>query len=91
MVSFLPLDEKELTGEVAIGSGETRSKGVLAETLSAFRQQHPKASYRFYSGNADHIKERIENGTLDIGLLLEPVDISNMSFCVSQSSRNGTS
>ena len=72
--------EEELTGEVAIGSGETRSMSVLAEILSAFRQQHPKVSYRFYSGNADHIKERIENGTLDIGLLLEPVDISRYEF-----------
>lgn len=80
MVSFLPLDEKELTGEVAIGSGETRSMGVLAEILSAFRQQHPKVSYCFYSGNADYIKKRIENGTLDIGLLLEPVDISRYEF-----------
>lgn len=77
---FAAREEEALTGEVAIGSGETRSMGVLAEILSAFRQQHPKVSYRFYSGNADHIKERIENGTLDIGLLLEPVDISRYEF-----------
>ena len=72
--------EEELTGEVAIGSGEMRSMGVLADILSTFRQQHPKVSYRFYSGNADQIKERIENGTLDVGLLLEPVDISRYAF-----------
>ena len=69
--------EEELSGEVAIGSGETRSMTVLAEILSDFRQQYPRVSYRFYSGNADHIKERIENGTLDIGLLPEPVDIAH--------------
>lgn len=71
---------EELTGEVAIGSGETRSMEVLAEILSAFRQQYPRVSYRFYSGNADHIKERIESGTLDIGLLPEPVDIARYEF-----------
>ena len=72
--------KEELTGEVAIGSGETRSMSVLAEILSSFRAQYPKVSYRFYSGNADHIKERMENGTLDMGLLPEPVDIARYEF-----------
>ena len=70
----------ELTGEISIGSGETRSVSALAEVLSSFRQRYPRVRYRFYSGNADHIKERIENGTLDIGLFPEPVDISRYEF-----------
>ena len=65
--------EEELTGEIAIGSGETRSVSMLAEMLATYRQRYPRVRYRFYSGNADQIKERIENGTLDVGLLLEPV------------------
>lgn len=72
--------DTELCGEVAIGSGETRSMSALAEMLSSFRQRYPRIRYRFYSGNADHIKERMENGTLDMGLLPEPVDISKYEF-----------
>lgn len=72
--------EAELTGEVAIGSGEVRSMSVFAEVLSSYRQRYPKVRYRFYSGNADHIKERMENGTLDMGLLSEPVDIAKYEF-----------
>lgn len=72
--------EEELTGEIAIGSGETRSVSMLAEMLATYRQRYPRVRYRFYSGNADQIKERIENGTLDVGLLLEPVDISRYAF-----------
>lgn len=72
--------ETELCGEVAIGSGETRSMSALAQMLSSFRQRYPRIRYRFYSGNADHIKERMENGTLDMGLLPEPVDISKYEF-----------
>ncbi len=72
--------EEEMTGEIAIGSGEARSVSVLAEMLATYRQRYPRVSYRFYSGNADQIKERIENGTLDVGLLLEPVDISRYAF-----------
>ncbi len=72
--------EDELTGEIAIGSGEAHSVSILAQILATYRQRYPKVSYRFYSGNADAIKERIENGTLDVGLLLEPVDISRFAF-----------
>ena len=72
--------DEELCGEIAIGSGETRSMSALAEILASFRQRLPRVRYRFYSGNADHIKERMENGTLDMGLLPEPVDISRYDF-----------
>lgn len=72
--------KEELTGEIAIGSGETRSVSILAEILATYRQRYPRVRYRFYSGNADQIKERIENGTLDVGLLIEPVDISRYAF-----------
>ena len=45
-----------------------------------FRAEHPNVTYSIYSGNSDNIKERIERGTLDIGLLLEPVEISKYDF-----------
>ena len=72
--------DAQLGGEIAIGSGETRSVSALAQILSSFRQRYPKVRYRFYSANADHIKERMENGTLDVGLLPEPVDIDRYEF-----------
>ena len=53
---------------------------VLAELLASFQKLHPQVTYQIYSGNADHTKERIEGGTLDLGLLLEPVDISKYDF-----------
>ena len=68
--------DPELHGEIAIGSGELEGMHLLAEWLTSFHQLHPRVTYRLSSGNADHTKERLENGTLDLGLLLEPVDIS---------------
>ena len=37
-------------------------------------------TFTIYSGNSDNIKERIERGLLDVGLLQEPVDIAKYSF-----------
>lgn len=69
-----------LSGEIAIGAGETSSMAALANLVARFRAEHPRVRYRMTSGSADHIKECIERGTLDVGLLVEPVDIARYSF-----------
>lgn len=72
--------EESVSGEISIGSGETKSVHELAEILSLFREEYPAVSYDFYTANADDIKERLDKGLLDIGLLAEPVDISKYNF-----------
>ena len=72
--------DPELRGEISVGSGDLEGMYVLAELLASFQKLHPQVTYQIYSGNADHTKERIEGGTLDLGLLLEPVDISKYDF-----------
>lgn len=72
--------EKTLGGELEIGSGEFKSFSVFSDIMLAFREQNPNVSFRLYSGNADNIKERIENGILDMGVLSYPVDISRYEF-----------
>lgn len=71
---------EQLGGEIAIGSGELHSVDFLSDLLAAFQKEHPLVRYEIYSGNADSIKERIEKGLLDLGLLLEPVDIGKYEF-----------
>ena len=72
--------EEELIGEIAIGCGETKNMSFLSHNMYRFRKQNPLVSFQIYSATADDIKERIEQGLLDIGLLMEPVDISKYDF-----------
>ena len=72
--------EDELSGEISIGSGEYQNSRLLAEILAAFQAQHPAIQYEIYSGNSDNLKERIERGLLDLGFLLEPVDVAKYEF-----------
>lgn len=73
-------EEETVTGELMIGSGETRSVKELAEVIALFQKEYPGVQYDFYTANADDIKERLDRGLLDIGLLAEPVDISKYNF-----------
>ena len=72
--------EEELSGEIAIGCGETQSMTFLSQHIRSFRSLYPKVQFRIYSANADDIKERMEKGLLDMGLLTEPVDIGRYAF-----------
>ena len=69
-----------LAGIIAIGSGELHSSTYLAHRIAGFQKENPLVQFTFYSGNSDNIKERLERGLLDVGLLQEPVDISKYCF-----------
>lgn len=73
-------DAAELIGEISIGSGELRGFSLLGKVLSEFSVLHPQVRYSLFSGSADQIKEKIENGTLDMGLLGLPVDLAKYDF-----------
>lgn len=72
--------EKHLEGTIAIGSGEFMSTRILTDCIAAFRRLHPLVRYEVYSGNTGNIRDSIERGLLDMGLILEPVDIRKYDF-----------
>lgn len=68
---------EELTGEIAIGCGETCNMAYLSDLMVSFREEHPLIQFRIRTATADDVKEYIENGLLDMGLLVEPVEAPN--------------
>lgn len=76
---FLQKDEA-LSGTISIGSGEFRSTEYLAKIIAEFRKTYPKVKYEIYSGNANNIRDYIERGLLDIGLMSEPIDLRKYEF-----------
>ena len=72
--------EENIEGTVTIGSGEFLSTRILTDCIAAFRRKYPLVRYELYSGHADNIRESIERGLLDIGLVAEPIDIRKYEF-----------
>lgn len=72
--------EETVSGEISIGCGETQNVAFLAQLMTSFQKQYPHVRFDIFTGNADSVKERIENGLLDFGLLLEPVEIGKYHF-----------
>lgn len=87
IVELMDKTERELSeqeelvdGTVSIGWGELESVKFVASMLRAFSEKYPLVRYRLYTASADHTKTQIDRGLLDVGLLLEPADISKYEF-----------
>lgn len=64
-------------GTVSVGMGETSASRWLGGIVAEFSKLYPDVKFDLFSGTADIVKERIEKGLLDAGLLIEPtVDLS---------------
>ncbi len=72
--------EGDLDGTITIGCGEIASMEFLAEKIAAFRANYPKVHFDLFTANADLVKEQMEKGLVDIGLLLEPIDIAKYEY-----------
>ena len=69
-----------LEGRISIGSGELAAGTVLARCCEAFHAQYPLVAFDLLTANADVGKEQMAKGLLDVGLLLEPVDMDKYDY-----------
>ncbi|HIZ08548.1 MAG TPA: LysR family transcriptional regulator [Candidatus Eubacterium avistercoris] len=72
--------EEIVYGDIHIGSGETDAIRLVARVLKEIQKEHPQIRYHFFSGNAEDVKERLDSGLLDFGVLIEPTDIAKYDY-----------
>jgi DNA-binding transcriptional LysR family regulator len=72
--------DAEISGTITIGAGELASVQTMMELCGSFQEKYPQVKFEFYTATADQVKERMERGLVDIGLLLEPIDMERFEF-----------
>lgn len=72
--------EEQIEGKITIGCGELASVQILSELIDTFSMKYPGVSFDIFTATADMVKEQMDKGLIDIGLLLEPVDIEKYEF-----------
>ena len=72
--------EDVVCGTIRIGASEAVGCRALALYMKDFREKYPDVQFDLYNGMADNIKERLERGLLDLGLVLEPVDTAKFEY-----------
>lgn len=70
-------DLEEVMGDIYIGGNVSESVLSIAAEL---RNRYPGIRFHFYSGDAVDVLERLNHGSLDFAVILEPVDNIKYDF-----------
>lgn len=70
----------EVSGIISIGATESVGSRLFAKLIKQFSDKYPLVKFNLYNEMADYIKERMDKGLIDVGLLLEPVDTAKYDF-----------
>ena len=67
---------ENIAGDIYIGGGESEAMNLVADAITELHEAYPDIRYHIYTGVAGDVMERLDNGLLDFGVLLQPVDIA---------------
>ncbi|MDO4281012.1 MAG: LysR family transcriptional regulator [Peptococcaceae bacterium] len=73
-------EQADLAGVIAIGTGGLLAMQALVPQMADFHATYPRVRYQLYTNSAEHVKERLDQGLLDFGLLLEPIDVAKYDY-----------
>ena len=69
-----------ISGNVRIGCGETAGMQIIARAIREIRKDFPLVHCHLYSLDYSGVKEKLDKGTLDFGVLIQPNPPKNYSY-----------
>ena len=85
--SYLSANIPQIRGEITIGGNPTMT---VLNAAARLRSQYPDVYFQFYSSDAIDVFERLEHGSLDFAVFLEPIDVTEYDYIsLPESSRWG--
>ena len=72
--------QSDISGMVVIGASEAVGGQTLARLIKGFSDKYPTVQFTLYNETVDNVKDRLDKGLVDIGLLLEPIDVTRFDY-----------
>ena len=70
-------DSSDITGDLYLGGN---TPDIILRAASQLRSHHPDIQFHFHSADAVDITERLDHGSLDFAVMLEPVDTVKYNY-----------
>lgn len=71
---------QDINGSITISCGLTAATQRLGKLIKDFKELYPQVQFHLLSGDSDFTIENIDHGLVDIGVLLEPVELEKMNY-----------
>ena len=72
--------EETVQGTVVVGTGEIGALHMLTNCITEFSALYPLVQFSFFSAPADVVKDRMDRGLIDVGLLMEPISVEKYDY-----------
>ena len=69
-------NDEIIAGDIYIGTAETKAIDLIAKIIKEMQNDYPNIIYHIHSGNYGDITDKLDNGLIDFGVLIEPADLS---------------
>ena len=80
MLDELKVKEELIEGIITIGCGEFAAVETLAEICKVYKQKYPMVQIALHTATADAVYEMMNQGLVDIGLFVEPVNTEGLDY-----------
>lgn len=80
MLDELKVREDLIEGTITIGFGEFAAVETLAEICKAYKRKYPMVQIALHTATADAVYEMMNQGLVDIGLFMEPVNTEGLDY-----------
>lgn len=67
------INNNDLTGTIHIGCVESRVTKLVIPQLAKFHHRYPNVSFDIYDADGDEIKERLDQGLIELGIVSAPI------------------
>lgn len=70
----ISLSDEVIAGDVYIGTGESDMIRIFARAAKSIQEKYPDIHFHILSGNSVFVKEHLDRGLIDFGVVYSPVD-----------------
>ena len=70
----ISLSDEVIAGDVYIGTGESDMIRIFARAAKSIQEKYPDIHFHILSGNAAFVKDYLDRGLIDFGVVYSPVD-----------------
>lgn len=87
IINLVKKTEKEISlsneiigGDIYIGTGESDSIRIIADTIQKLQKKYPDIHYHISSGDSFDVMENLDKGLIDFGILIGNIDKTKYNY-----------